>query len=126
MKQTLHPVWPRVEIEAGRKMHDAWERFFAAADTPGGAGVGAPGLGAAAEAEAVLRHHERDLLAYPNVVGVATGIAMRAGRPTGEPCITVFVARKLPEGELPSGDVLPKKLDGIVVDVIETGAPEAL
>lgn len=65
--------------------------------------------------ETVLRRHEDDLLAYPNVNAVAIG--QRAGRPV----IKIMVVRKVPEASLPAGQVLPKELEGFAVDVEEIG-----
>ncbi|HMA13413.1 MAG: hypothetical protein ACM35H_04230 [Bacteroidota bacterium] len=65
--------------------------------------------------ETVLRRHEDDLLAYPNVNAVAIG--QRAGRPV----IKIMVVRKVPETSLPAGQVLPKELEGFAVDVEEIG-----
>lgn len=67
------------------------------------------------EIEAVLRRHEDDLLAYPNVNAV--GIGERAGRPV----IKVMVARKLPETSLRPDQILPKELEGYPLDVEESG-----
>ena len=65
--------------------------------------------------EAVLRKHEDDLLAYPNVNAV--GIGERAGHPV----IKVMVIRKVPEASLKPDQVLPKDLEGFSVDVEESG-----
>src|SRR3546814_7611862 len=54
----------------------------------------------------VLRRHEDDLLAYPNVNAV--GIGERAGRAV----IKVMVARKVTEASLLPGQILPKELEG--------------
>src|SRR3546814_2920106 len=63
----------------------------------------------------VLRRHEDDLLAYPNVNAV--GIGERAGRAV----IKVMVARKVPEASLQPGQILPKELEGYPLDVEEVG-----
>jgi len=65
--------------------------------------------------EAVLRKHEDALLDYPNVNAV--GIGARAGQPV----IKVMVTRKVPESSLSPGQVLPKELEGIALDVEEIG-----
>jgi len=63
----------------------------------------------------VLRRHEDDLLAYPNVNAV--GIGERAGHAV----IKVMVVRKVPEASLQPDQVLPKELEGYALDVEETG-----
>ena len=65
--------------------------------------------------EAVLRRHEDDLLAYPNVNAV--GIGERAGRPV----IKVMVVRKVPEASLQPGQILPRELEGYPLEVEEIG-----
>ena len=67
------------------------------------------------EIEAVLRRHEDDLLAYPNVNAVAIG------ERAGSPVIKVMVARKLPEASLQPNEILPKELEGYPLDVEEIG-----
>lgn len=65
--------------------------------------------------EAVLRRHEDDLMAYPNVNGV--GIGEKSGRPV----IKVMVVKKVPEASLKPDQVLPKELEGFALDVEEIG-----
>ncbi len=69
--------------------------------------------------------HEAELMRYPNVVGVADGIATRGGEPTGEQSIVVYVSRKVPASELAADAVLPTEIDGVRVDVVEAGLIEA-
>jgi hypothetical protein len=69
--------------------------------------------------------HEAELMRYPNVVGVADGIATRGGESTGEQCIVVYVSTKVPVGELAAEAVLPREIDGVRVDVVEVGRIEA-
>jgi hypothetical protein len=73
----------------------------------------------------VRARHEAELMRYPNVVGVADGIATRRGEPTGEQSIVVYVSRKVPAGELAADAVLPTEVDGVRVDVVEAGLIEA-
>jgi hypothetical protein len=65
---------------------------------------------------AVQARHEHELLRYPNVVGLATG----------ESGLLVLVSRKLPESELAPHERLPREIEGVPVDVVETGAIEPL
>jgi hypothetical protein len=62
------------------------------------------------------------LLNYPNVVGVAIGYITRGGERTPEIGLIVMVEQKLPEAQLAPEDVIPRELDGVHVDVQETGA----
>ena len=71
---------------------------------------------------AVQDKYNPKLMAYPNVVGTAIGRRQRQGKTTNELCLVVMVKRKLPTNKLPPGGSLPRELDGIGIDVIETGA----
>lgn len=68
----------------------------------------------------VMRKHEDHVMRLANVTGI--GIGEKAGRPV----IKVFVAVKLPEAELPQGQIVPRALDGYPTDVEETGIVSAL
>ncbi len=61
-----------------------------------------------------------------HVVGVAVGRKTVGGRETGETCIVVYVDRKAGEADLRRRDVVPRSLDGIRTDVVETGRFRAL
>jgi hypothetical protein len=67
------------------------------------------------------------LLAHPGVVGVGLGFRMRGGAPTGEPCLTVYVRRKLSERALAKAGRrrLPKVVRSgrkrLAVDVLPLG-----
>ena len=61
------------------------------------------------------------LLNYPNVVGVAVGYITRGGERTPEIGLIVMVDQKLPVAQLAPADVIPRELDGVRVDVQETG-----
>src|SRR3989454_6759526 len=65
--------------------------------------------------------HEAAIFARANVVGVAVGNKMIHGQETKERCIVVFVERKQPEEELRHHDVVPKEIDGVLTDVVESG-----
>ena len=68
---------------------------------------------------------EKFLLDRANVIGVGIGKKVVAGRETGEPAVVVFVERKLPETQLKKRDVVPKILDEVKTDVVETGRLKA-
>ena len=74
----------------------------------------------------VKRRHENELLRQPNVVAVGVGFRTRAGQPTDEVCIVVSVTRKQPAAQLKRGEVLPASLEGVPIDVVETGVIRAL
>ena len=62
-------------------------------------------------------------LTIPGVTAVGLGGRERAGQPTGEVVLKVFVARKRPPEELTPGETLPLQFEGVGVDVSEM--PEA-
>lgn len=73
----------------------------------------------------VKRRHEADLMRKPNVVAVGVGLRTRGGLPTSEVCIVVSVTAKVPAAQLKRGDLLPASIDGVPIDVVETGAIRA-
>jgi hypothetical protein len=72
-------------------------------------------------AKAVKARHAGRLMALPGVVGVGVGLRQRGGRSTDEVAIVVMVERKLPVDRLSSAEALPAELEGVPVDVQETG-----
>ena len=79
-------------------------------------------------AQAILNARRESLARTPGVVGFGLGRVIENGKPTGEPCITVFVDRKLPKSELrgASRRALPRSFSRngkkVRVDVAEMGA----
>ncbi len=76
-------------------------------------------------AQEVKRRHEAELLRKPNVVGVGVGYRTRGGQPTDEVCIVVSVTRKVPASQLKRQEVLPASVEGVAIDVVETGVIRA-
>jgi len=74
----------------------------------------------AAVAELQELEQER-LLQCENVQGVGVGRKVRAGRETGEPCVTVFVSQKVPKDVLRAADRVPSTLRQCNTDVVELG-----
>jgi hypothetical protein len=103
---------------AGDQMRDAPDEFFLA--TPARK-TDQPFGGQDPRLLDVRIRHEADLMRYPNVVGIADGVRMRGGKPTGQSAIVVYVERKVPREELAEGDLLPAEIEGIPVDVVESG-----
>ncbi|RIH86137.1 hypothetical protein [Calidithermus roseus] len=65
--------------------------------------------------ETLLRKHADRLLNLPNVVGVGQG------EKNGQPVIKVFVTHKVPLSALEEEEVIPLDIEGVEVDVEETG-----
>jgi len=74
----------------------------------------------------VKRRYEAELLRKANVVAVGVGFRTRGGQPTTEVCIVVSVRAKHPPSKLKRSDLLPAAIEGVPVDVVETGAIRAL
>lgn len=72
-------------------------------------------------AEGVKQRYQAEILAKANVIGVGVGYRSRAGKITEEVAIIVMVTRKQPRAEIPEGDLLPREIEGIPVDVQEVG-----
>jgi hypothetical protein len=123
VRREFEPHWPKASEEAGARHAASWEKFFAEGNAPAGA-AGDEALDA--KAAAVLARHQDDLLGYPNVVGTAVGLRTRKGRPSDERCLVVYVQRKVPESELGEGEVIPREVEGVPVDVVEVGRVQPL
>jgi hypothetical protein len=79
-----------------------------------------------AQAKQVKETHTMDLLQKRNVVGVGLGYKISQGENTGELSLIISVARKVPIEALTAHDLVPKAVDGIKTDVVETGILRAL
>lgn len=69
----------------------------------------------------VQARHIDELMAYPHVVGVGIGMRQQGGEYTDEMCLVVMVDEKLPVAQLADEDVLPEAIEGVTIDVQETG-----
>lgn len=68
----------------------------------------------------VLRRHEEELNAFRGVHYVDVGYKFVNGYPTDELAIRVHVGDKRPESELEAAQVLPRTIEGIPIDVIQS------
>jgi hypothetical protein len=59
-----------------------------------------------------------------NLVGVGIGEKVTSGKPTGEMCVKVFVAKKYPKGRISRSHLIPQDIGGIVTDVEGVGYPK--
>ena len=64
------------------------------------------------------------LLRLPGVNGVGLGGRERAGRPTGQLVLKVFVDEKLPPDAVPEGGLVPEEVEGLPTDVVALGEAE--
>jgi hypothetical protein len=61
-----------------------------------------------------------DLGKNTQVTGVSSGTKIRNGVNTGEPCIVVYVPKKKPLSELKPNEIIPKRINGKIVDIQES------
>lgn len=73
------------------------------------------------EVKRARARHEAELLRKANVLGLAVGRKVIGGEETDEPCVVILVRKKVPEEELKPRDVVPKRVDSVRTDVVETG-----
>ena len=78
-----------------------------------------------AQAKQVKGAHVESLLAKSNVVGVGLGYKISQGVNTGELGLVVSVTRKATPSALAAKDMVPRVLDGVKTDVVETGVLRA-
>jgi hypothetical protein len=74
----------------------------------------------------IKSRYEVSLLKKANVVAVGVGFRQQGGETTYEVALVVSVTRKLPPAQLSPQDVIPDKIEGVPVDVRETGTIRAL
>ncbi len=74
----------------------------------------------------VKRQNLNYLLSRRNVVACGVGFKETERGITDEPCVVVSVTKKMPEAQLSSADIVPKKLGEVKTDVQETGVIRAL
>lgn len=70
---------------------------------------------------AIKARYEKQLLARPGVVSVGVGLCQRDDAPNDEICIVVTVRNKLSIDNLSPDETLPEQIEGIPVDVRESG-----
>lgn len=80
----------------------------------------------AAALTAALTSTRESLHARANVVATGIGYKVRDGVKTDELAIVCSVTQKVPVAELAEADLVPPRIDGVVTDVIATGAFRAL
>ena len=74
-----------------------------------------------AQVKQVKGIYVHDLLSRRNVVGVGLGYKISQGVSTGELSLVVSVTRKVDTSALAAKDLVPRALDSVKTDVVETG-----
>jgi hypothetical protein len=75
----------------------------------------------ATSAAALSNGLPRSMSPDPNVIGAAIGEKDSESESTGATCVRVFVKKKLPKAELSKKHLIPAAIDGLPVDVVQTG-----
>lgn len=78
------------------------------------------------EVRKIKEKHEAGLMKKAGVTGCAIGYKQVGGLQTDELCLVCYVKKKLPEEKLKKKDIIPKEIQGISTDVIESGNIQAL
>jgi hypothetical protein len=78
------------------------------------------------EVKRVKAEYEEELMRKPGVVGVAIGHKHIKGRKTNQICIICYVIEKKRVEELEERDIIPKEIEGVLVDVVVSGQLRAL
>ncbi|MHA2189937.1 MAG: hypothetical protein ACXAEN_14940 [Candidatus Thorarchaeota archaeon] len=73
------------------------------------------------KAREVKKKHESELMKKAGVVGVAIGYKHIDGRKTIQLCIVCYVEEKKTEENLEPEDIIPEEIEGVPIDVVETG-----
>lgn len=73
------------------------------------------------EISEIQQDEQERLLNRGNVVGVGVGHKLKEDKETGDTCLSVFVAQKLPSELLTSDDIIPETIGKFKTDVVETG-----
>ncbi len=69
----------------------------------------------------VQEKYAQALMEKANVVAVGIGLKQENGQYTETPALVVMVSKKMPMTSLSANDRIPKTIDGVIVDVVETG-----
>ena len=74
----------------------------------------------------VKAEYEEELMRKPGVVSVAIGYKHIDGKKTNQLCIICYVSEKKAVGELKASDIIPEAIEGVPIDVVESGRIQAL
>lgn len=74
--------------------------------------------------QAVKEAHEAELMAKKNVVGVGIGFRQQGKSHSDEVVLVVMVEKKVPKAQLAPEDIIPGRIEGVPVDVQESGRLE--
>lgn len=73
------------------------------------------------EVARVQEQNGENLMARPNVTGIAVGHKLKDEKETGDLCLTVFVESKMDKALLSADELIPAKIGKYKTDVVESG-----
>jgi hypothetical protein len=74
----------------------------------------------------IKQKYEKKLMRKKGVLGCAVGYKHIAGEKTDLVCIVCYVKKKKPEDQIRKQDLVPRYIEGIPTDIIESGGFRAL
>ncbi|MGL5245611.1 MAG: trypsin-like serine protease [Sarcina sp.] len=74
----------------------------------------------------IIYIYDRFFLKKENVIAIGLGEKTIKNIGTSEPCLKIFVEKKIPLNELSKNDLLPKDFLGVKIDVVESGKIHSL
>lgn len=74
----------------------------------------------------IKQKYEKKLIRKKGVLGCAVGYKHVAGEKTDQICIVCYVKKKKPESQVRKSDLVPRYIEGIPTDIIESGGIRAL
>ncbi len=110
------------DLKRGRKVANAWQSFYSPREDEV---ERSEEIDRSAQVSEAIDRHEGELLSLPNVAGVGTSLKEKAGKPTGEISLSVFVEKKL-SAKVLGDSAVPAEIDGIETDVVRVGRLEPL
>lgn len=78
------------------------------------------------QVRSALKTAKARLHACANVVASGIGYKVKQGKTTSDLSVVCSVTRKMPAAQLAASDLVPKTIDGVPTDVVETGSIRAL
>ncbi|MHA2127836.1 MAG: hypothetical protein ACXACO_21105 [Promethearchaeota archaeon] len=78
------------------------------------------------EVRKVKEKNESELMKKSGVTGCGIGYKYVDGKKTDELCIVCYVKKKKSEAQLKKKDIIPKTIEGVQTDVVESGEIRSL
>ena len=69
----------------------------------------------------VKEKYEKELMGKSGVIGGGIGYQYVDGKKTDDLCIICYVKKKKSEEKLKKKDLIPEQIEGILIDVVESG-----